>query len=506
MPAPSAWRRHLVSDRGLLALVLAIALLHALFEARSRPLYQVPDEMAYLRAAQVVALEGATPAERLCIAPPDGRLLETGEGGKTGFRLVTGLQLHLLCQVPDARLPLFALRAWQAVSLPLVAWASWYLAVVLTGRRDVGLLAALLVAVHPVAAVFAGGVTPDAWANAFSAGAFVAATRLALARDRWWDAWMLGVCIVGGLLWKDTTSAMLALVPMVVVVRVAGAGRPTVEGRRARPAAAIASVVVFGAIAAGLATALVSPYVLQAETPLHLLEAPWTSSVRVVADAALHARGLLASSLQSLYRPLTYLYPVPNQPLTPPFVTLVYVALLAMALAGAVRAATCGDEDRRLSRRRVFAVWLPAAALCFVQPSIRQIVAGVEELHQGRWLFPLLAPAAALVATWVFDLVGRRHLMPLFTVATLSSLWAVILDVVRHYFVAFPGTLATGVLFTRPTGDHDIGDALVLQLIARTAEAQTPFWTWGILVLLVVTCLGLTVAVIPHATSSPRHV
>src|SRR5690606_11793159 len=115
------------------------------------------------------------------------------------------------CRDGGATLPLFALRAWNALSLPVIALAAWAMAWHLTRHHVAALVAAAVVAVHPVAAKYAGGGTPDAWANAFSAVALLAFTRIALGRHRWWHVPLLPACAIGGMLWKDTTHFLLPM-------------------------------------------------------------------------------------------------------------------------------------------------------------------------------------------------------------------------------------------------------------------------------------------------------
>jgi hypothetical protein len=153
----------------------------------------------------------------------------------------------------------------------------------------------------------------------------------------------------------------------------------------------------------------------------------------------------------------------------------------------------------------VLTIWITVAAACALQPSVRQILLNLQDLHQGRWLFPLLAPAAALAGVGLRGLFGAPAL-PLFTLAHLSGLWMVVLDLVGHFYIAFPERLQSAALFTRPTGDHDVGDALVGRLIEQTMTAQTPVLTWGILVLLAVASVWLSMSVARLVSPASTHV
>lgn len=503
----------------LLALVLAVALLHALTQARLRPLYQVSDEMAYLRAAQVLALADTPPDIHACIAPPDGRTFELGEGGKAGFRHTTASQLRWWCRHGGDALPLFALRAWNALSFPFVALAAWVLAWHLSRSQAAALAAATVVAVHPIAAKYAGAVTPDAWATAFSAWALVAFTRIIVGRHCWWDLPLLAACTVAGLLWKDTTNF---LVPMTAIASLAFlwwlAQRRTTS-LPASPAARLAAVVgaMLGVVATvALVTStgcqlpwadLVTPYVANISdgTRAAATASPWTFLDAVLDDMLLQARGFVASSLLSLYRPLVYVGDDTwRQPLLTPWAVAVGLTVVyAVGAVGALRAMVQARDGMPRLPANVTLWWTLALLLCAAQPSVRNVLLLISDLHQGRWLFPVLAPAAAFVGIGLTSLLRRAAAVPPTVALGLGSLWVVVVDIVRHYYLRLPDIIATPALFTRPTGDADVGDREITALIVATTEAQDPVVTWGILVLLAVATLGLALAVarrnLPHS-------
>ena len=501
------------SSRHLLLAVLLLALAHALVEARLRPLYQVSDEMAYLGSAQDVAL-AAAPDRARCIAPPDGSRLEAGSGGKAGFRLVAGWQLARLCDAEDRHLPLFSLRALQALSFPVVALCAALLARQLSGRDDAAVLAAFVVAAHPVAAKYAGGVTPDAWANAFAAGAFVSATQLASGRWRWHTPWVLGACTFGGVLWKDTTTMLAplaAIAVMLAVIRGIRQRTATTRARRLVVATSLAAVVAASAIMMSTFTdALRSSYIdVIPEANLALMSSPLTFVSLVADDMRMNLLGLMTSSVVSLYRPLVYAgltLDVTSAPATPPVALLVTGAVFVVGGIGVVAWSISGSARGPACRVGVLAMWALAAIACLAQPSVRQVLLGGFDSHQGRWLFPVLAPAAALAGTGLAHLGRRRHLMPGIVLAGVVSIWLVVLDIVSHYYLTLPHRLNASVLFVRPTGDHDIGDLQVRRLVEATTTAQDPAATWGILVVLSVASLWVAVSAIRHASPPAPHV
>lgn len=501
------------SSRHLLLAVLLLALAHALVEARLRPLYQVSDEMAYLRSAQDVAL-AAAPDRARCIAPPDGSTLEAGSGGKAGFRLVAGWQLARLCDAEARHLPLFSLRALQALSFPVVALCAALLARQLSGRDEAAVLAAIVVAAHPVAAKYAGGVTPDAWANAFAAGAFVSATQLASGRWRWYTPWLLGACTFGGVLWKDTATMLVPLAAIAVTLAIVRGIRQrtaTTRARRLVVATSLAAVIAASAIMISTFTvALRSAYLdVIPEANRELMSSPLSFASAVAGDMGANLAGLLASSVVSLYRPLVYAglaLDVTSAPSTPPMALLVTVAVFIMGGVGVVAWLVSGADRGPACRVGVLAMWALAGVACLAQPSVRQVLLGGFDSHQGRWLFPVLAPAAALAGTGLSHLGRQRYLMPGIVLAGVVSIWLVVLDMVSHYYSTLPHRLNVSVLFLRPTGDHDIGDLHVRHLVEATTAAQDPAATWGILVLLSVASLWVAVGAIRKAAPHAPHV
>lgn len=499
------------TSRRLLLSVLLLALAHALVEARLRPLYQVSDEMAYLGSAQDLALV-AWPQVAACIAPPDGIRLDTGLGGKVMFRRVVGWQLGQLCRLGADQLPLFWLRALQALSFPLVAFCAALLARQLSGRTDAAVLAALVVASHPVAAKYAGGVTPDAWANGFASLAFVAATQLVSARWHWHTPWLLGGVAFAGLLWKDTATMLAPLAAMAVALAIhRGVFRRTQDTpvRRRTVSTSLAGLIAASVLFASAFTDdLRSAYMgLIPEAHLTAVSSPFDLVSEVVDDVRVNLVGILTSSVVSLYRPLVYASPVHDPgspPSTPPVALAVVLALFGVGGCGAVAWLVSGMHRGPACRVDVLGMWTVGILLCLAQPSVRQVLLGGVDSHQGRWLFPVLAPVAALAGVGLSYLGRRRPCVPGIVLAVIAGVWVVVFDLVRHFYAELPGRLNESALFLRPTGDHDIGDLQVLDLIATTSAAQDPTTTWGILLLLGVASLWVIVSAFRHSSSAPH--
>ncbi len=473
-------------SRAALPVILLLALSHALFQAAGRPFLQVSDEMAYIHAAQEVALQGSPAGAHSCVAPPDGQLLPLGNGGKRGFRAVTGWFLATLCR-EGGTFPLFALRAIQAVAFPVVAGAAFLMARLLAGPVA-GLLAGFTIAVHPVAAKYAGGVTPDAWANAAAAMAFLSGTRLLLGRGRWWDIPALAAATAMGLLWKETTYVLVAhlvLVLAVVLVRLVATRRS--PGQRAAVLLPLAATIVIAlTIAPRQANSFSSAYQASPERLVHLRAAgAFGVATAVASDMGAHFRGIVGSSVLSLYRPWVYgEASSAGQPLTPPSDVLVLTATWGLGVIGLL----VMFIKEGTSRIPVIlgAVWLATMVLCLAQPSVRQVLLDASDLHQGRWLFPVLAPWAAIVGVGLEALVrlATPRAVPLLLTAGLTGLWIVVIDLVGHYFVRFPDVLRQASIFVRPTGDYPVDDQLVFDMVSHVTVAQPVSAMWTSLILL----------------------
>jgi hypothetical protein len=290
------------------------------------------------------------------------------------------------------------------------------------------------------------------------------------------------------------------------------AGRRHANGPSGVWHSALPALIAIGtsvAVAVGASAFLRTPYLAAIPGRAHhLVQAPMMFLEGVILDAISHGGGLLASSVLSLYRPLVYdIAYQTGQPLTPGWPVLVLVLSFGLGLAGTLVAIVGRPAWLRGPAAAVLALWAGTALLCLLQPSMRQVLLGTHDLHQGRWLFPVLAPAAAAAGIGFEALAGARasRWLPLLTMAAVSSVWLVVLDMLRHYYVAFPHTLASTVLFTRPTGGWDVGDARVQHLIEQTTAAQEPVLTWGILVLLAAASVWLPVSIVRYVSSASTH-
>lgn len=443
-----------------LAFVVILAWAHAGTHAVVRPLFQISDEVVYLSTVQAAALSLAGPELARCIAPPAGVFARIPVSTKTGFVNVTALQLKALCTGGPARTwPLLALRLVQALSLGVVALSAYLIACTLTGRESDGMLAGLLAAGHPVAATHAGGVTPDAWANAFAAISLLAATRMLLDRARWWDAPVLVVAPILAVAWKDTATFLLLLPVITLGIQAKHLYKP---GRIAG-----LYLLVLGAAMALLAAAGLqwfrTPYfpgrsIVDAVTQLH-------SARAIVADALSQSAGMITSSWTALGN-----FGASTLTMSTTAATIGLATLCGSVIGG----------WRRLNQARpafaawpVLLVWVGCGVLCLIQPSVRQVLLSTQDIHQGRWLFPMLAPAAAVVACGLNGFSRTRSLQPLWILCALTPAWLALIDLTRYYWLAYPRQLMEPALYLRGTGGDVLDDQLLLEL-ARYAAASLP--------------------------------
>ncbi|AMY11696.1 hypothetical protein LuPra_04954 [Luteitalea pratensis] len=455
MVAPQARRR------AGLAVVVLLAVVHGSTHAVVRPVYQVSDEVVYLSTVQAATMAGPdSTAERRCLAPPDGRFPQLPATTKPGFLAVTATQLRGACQAGADGASLLWLRLLQAVSLGIIAASAWTLARLLTGRDADAWMAGLLVAAHPIAATHAGAVTPDAWANAFSAIALVSGTRLLLRRSWWGDVPILLASALAAYAWKDTTAFILLLPVLVLVLRT-----PSASGWQR---AAWQRVPLLGAAAALAAAAGLlwfrSPYLAMEGARAGRLSS--VSFGQAVLDDLLSQLGsMLASSWTALGN-----FGASSLLVSPTAASIGFVLLCGGLVGGAWRLT---HASRRVSPALVLA-WGTCAAMCLIQPSVRQVLLGTQDIHQGRWLLPMLAPGAAVMACGLNGLRMRHGSTALlWTVAVLTAMWLGILETTRYFWYAYPDDLREIALFVRGTRGAVLDDALILSIIRHSA-AELP--------------------------------
>ena len=444
-----------VRATALLPLLLLLAALHAASAALIRPLYQVSDEVNYIASAQRDALASTADASlAACVSPPDGRPpLALVVGGKALFHRTGGTVLLLACRAGAGDAAPIVARLLFSLSLVLVTWCGWHVASLLAGGTLVPALTALALATQPVLAKYAGAVSPDSLANAAAAVAILLTVRWLVRGPSLLG--LLGIIVASGLAagFKDTA---LALVPVHGLVLAASVGWSLTQSPQAR---------VWRLVLALAVIAVVPTLVLLTRTPQAIgpgmaraFAAPMDFAGAVVADTVGRLPVLLTSSWTSLGG-----FGGTSADL-PTTAAVVIVALWALALTGLCAAWLTTPQPPVA----VIAYLALLGLFCLIQAPTRQVLLGMTDQHQGRWLFPLAVPIAVGFATGLARLGGVRS-WPLVTMASLFVLLSAALAVVQWHVTSPAWTLDRPHLYLHSTGGLDIG-------VARTADQVRRAW------------------------------
>lgn len=485
-----------------LAGLLTIAFAHATTQALLRPLYQVSDEINYLLSVQFAVtheildgtIEDRTVAS--CVNPPDGVMYTIAPGGgKTGFHWAAGSALLLFCKAGAGVDGLPMLRVALGLSLPALVLVCWWLyRLHLPGLPASGGIAACsLLALHPVLAKYSGAVTPDSWANVFSAVALASGTLVVLRRERWMHYVLLLVATAAALGWKDNTSFLLISGALAIGT---GVWRSRTAGSRVR--------IILAMVAVGVGVALLSASriggVLQLRTASRLWSfwedggRPYAFVQAVVADAV----GQFPATVWSLWASLG------NAGASDLVLgdSVTWLALLATAVAAAgvlrfsLRRPAWLTPQAYHELRPAVIYWSVAVACCYLQAPARQAMLSGVDVHQGRWLFPAAVPLAILFALGLFSWVRspRRWLTAYlcFTCVVSAQAW---ISIVRYYYVRLPTSLSENDLYVRATSGITVDDDRVLTVIhsVHTTAVTTVGIAALILLLIGATCLLMSV-------------
>jgi hypothetical protein len=461
-------------QRLCLAALLALALLHGLMQARVRPLYQVSDELQYVYGAQQVAVAQASPLQSQCISPPDGSLLAAGTGGgKWAFRAATAHQLAWACR-DGGPFPMFLLRGVSTLSLAVLVASAWILARMLWPTRvNVAIVAGLLVAVHPVLVKYGSGVAPDAWANALAGAAFVGGAQIILGRGRVLGGLILLASTAIALVWKETATFLVAHLAAVVTVGAWQAGRRLTQRWWVLVPIVIPSMVAAAVwLAPSLVTVFGSTYHVGAGVR-STMQDPMAFTTAAIADLQTHLPGMVATSWTVLGNfGGTTVEPIP-------FATTVAVLTAAGALVGWVLILARPGAGLSSLPATLAVVWVVSGMVCVLQPSARQVWAESQDIHQGRWLFPLAAPIATLVAAGLVRLRPGASWLALPGALWLGVMWITLGHLGSWYYARVPDQVVREHVFLRGTGGQDVGDARVWMAIADLARHQVPVLFWS---------------------------
>jgi hypothetical protein len=454
-----------IARAGLVALVLLVAALHVLVTAATRPMLQVSDEINYLYSAQFTAVrEHGVPVTLLpCISPPDGTPLPLDPSGKRGYREVSARLLAASCRASGPYAAFVLTRVALGSSLlVIVACGYGFAAVVCPGVRGLPIAVAALLALHPVLVIYSAGITPDSWANAFAAMAWLAFA-LVLARPS--GLWLLPVltaCVLLAVLWKDTTHFM-AILPVTAVPLA------VLRSRRVSPLTVgfgIAWLAVCVLVGAAAREWVRSPYAITELFVSRLTEAPLAVASALIADVLPRLPHLFVSS----WTELGSFGASPRALATGVFVPIVVASVTALAgVIGSLFARTSWMSDDTAQRWRLqVGIWSLALLLCASQAAARRIAQPNADVDQGRWLFPLAVPLATAIVVGLMSWVRRpAAAVPFVVVGSITIAIVAHLQVVGHYYLHFPDTYVRARLFLAGSGGLDIGRERVAALVVR---------------------------------------
>jgi hypothetical protein len=486
---------------GLLLLVLLVAALHVLVTASTRPMLQVSDEVSYLYSAQYTAAgqHRVSPTLYPCLSPPDGNMLPLAPSGKVGYRETSARLLVASCRAVGPYSAFVLTRVALGVSLLVIVASGWAFAAVIAPRTPLmAPTVAAVLALHPVLVIYSAGITPDSWANAWAALAWLLSAVM-LAKPpalRWLP--VLTSCVLLAILWKDTTHFMavlpVALVPLAILM-----------AERRRP-----HHVLFGVLWIGLCAAIVvvgrewirSPYGI-AETFIgRVREAPLSVAGLLLADVLPRLLDLFASS----WRELGSFGASPRSLAAGVFVPIAVASLVALGgLVKSVVGRPARMDDATAHRWRVhLAIWATAVLLCAMQAAARRVAQPNADVDQGRWLFPLAVPLATALVGGLMAWVRRPALLaPLIVGGAAITAMVAYVQVVGHYFVRFPVTYARERLFLSGTGGLDVGRVRVEGLMTRP-DALGDGSTMGLLIGATVLAVIVLLVAISRASSADR--
>lgn len=434
------------SSRTLLLLLL-LAACHASASALVRPLYQVSDEVNYFASVQRVALVN-TPdaATTACIGSPSPLIA----GGRRVFHETGAALLIGACRLGAGAGAPIVVRLVLGLTLVLSTWCGWEAARLVSRSPVAPALTALVIATQPVLAKYAGAITPDSLVNASAAVAIVATLGLLTQGPSTGRLVVAAFSTVLAMAFKENGAFLPVVHALVLAVWSLGGARRRAWMRLA--------VLCLGGV--GLAWVLrvmpttyaVGPGVRRA------LAAPVAYIGLVVADTLTRLPVFFGSAYSSLGGFGGTSAPLPS--------TAAVVALTIWATG--VTGLALAWRESSTPARRVMVYLSGLAVACLLQAPTRQVLLGMTDQHQGRWLFPVAVPVALALATGLARVGGPRG-WALLVLAHLTMMGTSLAAVIQ-YHVTSPGwVLDRAHLYLHSTGGLDIG-------VARTADQVTRAW------------------------------
>lgn len=478
MSADSRSPRCAGANATLLAILLAVAGLHAVATAVLRPPFQVSDEMAYFATIQARAIEPlpAGSPERLVAAPPDGTPVQEVLNTKPAFQAAGSRLYRALLGVTTAPSAMLWLRLLCSLSAVASVLFTYLIARHLFPSSSLVVWGApLVVATHPVFMTFSAGITPDAPTNALSALTLWFALRFASRTSSPLEPLAMLVSAAGAIAMKDTAFFLVAVVALAWTARglawwQAGPTRGRLDGWLLAGPIAVGA----GIAAAPLAGWLRSPYWPRVALPTQSLPGVASS---VVAELV----GQMPGAFDTFWSLGEF---GGNRPLLPHGVVVVAALTGALAAFGLVRYAVARPSWEPLASRRrhrgLLAVSLLGLVVLVLQPPLRNLVLGTDDVFQGRWLFPGLPLLAVLACAGLSSFLRQpaRGLPVLSVLASMLPVIAFAGTIIPGYYDSFPSGYAVSRLHLLGSYGAALEPGPVNALIVRPDWASSWWVVW----------------------------
>lgn len=470
------------SQRWLLVLLLLLAGLHAASAALVRPLFQVSDEVNYFASVQARALtRPLDPSIAACVGTPPQVW-----GGRRLFHEVGAAVLLTACRLGAGGAAPHVLRVVFGWSLVVITWCGWELARLATGRPLVQAFAALSLATQPVLAKYSAAITPDSLSNASAALAIVAAAGLIIEGLSFARLLMVGVGTIAAVASKEN-GVFLPVVHLFVLMAWA-IGGPRQQRIERVLLATVGAVALAAAVYMLPTSYAVGPGLAKA------LDAPLGLAGSVTADAVARLPAFLASSYTSLggFGGTAAALPPSAGGLA---IGMWLVGLWGLYLSW--RSATKLPS-------RLLAYLAAVGGACLLQAPARQVLLGMTDQHQGRWLFPVAVPVALALAVGLAR-VCRSRGWPLVALGQLTLMASALLSVIQFHVTSADWALDRAHLYLHSTGGFDIGVERTAAQVTRAWAATAPPVPGALILLCCLVCGALLLRCRPHLGTPHVH-
>ena len=487
---PATTQRRGESLLGCMLLVVAAS--HLLLSAVARPMLQVSDELSYISAAQIGALEALPTDSPLRDAVvPGGVVSWPYVSAKLAFRQVAGLLLATLAAHMPLASALLVLRISFGLCNVASVYFTWRLARHVAPHDPlVAWGAPFFVALNPVYSAFGASVSPDALANPVSAAACWLLVRAGLGDGNRWDAPLGLLLAVAAFALKDTA---LVLLPWAVLAMLASLWQQSARGlwhRSGRVALMLTALLLAGAAAWKNGYQWMLPRIAYG----HQGE---TLSIAGLGHTAVQAVELMVRQVPNFYHSSwadlgnfgTGGPSLPQAVITGGTVLVLLAAAGIVLLLSRKQEGPSGNGVHR--HRRAVATVLVSGFFLALQAPLRQALFGGVDDFQGRWLFPLAGAATMCMCLGLSRLTKAPERWLPVLLLYLTAIWAAgwLGSVIPHYYQEFPAQVRNEALFLHAS--YGVGVPMEqLEPIVRRPDWATGSWTWAALLAVPLTTLA----------------